>query len=57
LTRYAVVEGMSKEQRQEKITKCLTSARLTIEIVYDIFQHQDFFRTWYGSPLALSYPL
>jgi hypothetical protein len=49
LMRYSTAEGMSKEQLQGKITKCISSARLTIEIVYEIFQHQDFFRTWYVS--------
>ncbi|KAJ5814626.1 C6 transcription factor [Penicillium riverlandense] len=32
---------------EEKITKCLNSASLTIEIVYETFQHHDFFRTWF----------
>lgn len=41
------VERTSNAQLQEQIAKCLNSARVTIEIVYDVLQHQDFFRTWY----------
>lgn len=32
---------------QENISKCLESAKQTIEIIYETYRHQDFFRTWY----------
>jgi hypothetical protein len=32
---------------QENISKCLESARQTIEIIYETYRHHDFFRTWY----------
>lgn len=31
----------------EGIQKCLDSAKQTIDIIYHIYQHHDFFRTWY----------
>ncbi|OGE47467.1 hypothetical protein PENARI_c043G10213 [Penicillium arizonense] len=47
LMKSSMAERASNAQLQEQIGKCLDSARLTIEIVYEIFQHQDFFRTWF----------
>jgi ferritin-like metal-binding protein YciE len=43
----SMAERASNAELREQISKCLDSARLTIEIIYEIFQHQDFFRTWY----------
>jgi hypothetical protein len=31
----------------EAIQKCLDSATKTIELIYQTYQHNDFFRTWY----------
>ncbi|KAE8326305.1 fungal-specific transcription factor domain-containing protein [Aspergillus sergii] len=47
LMKSSMAERASNAQLQEQIGKCLDSARLTIEIVYETFQHQDFFRTWF----------
>jgi hypothetical protein len=33
---------------QENILKCLDSAKLTISIIYQIYEHNDFFQTWYA---------
>ncbi|KAL6230897.1 fungal-specific transcription factor domain-containing protein [Aspergillus navahoensis] len=47
LMKSSMAERASNAQIQEQIGKCLDSARLTIEIIYETFQHQDFFRTWF----------
>ncbi|GJD03588.1 C6 transcription factor [Colletotrichum higginsianum] len=35
---------------QEGIHLCLEAAKQTIEIIYQTYQHHDFFRTWYVIP-------
>jgi hypothetical protein len=32
---------------RECAENCLTSAKETIDIIYDTYRHQDYFRTWY----------
>lgn len=47
LTKASTVEHACPVEAKTNIAKCLDSARLTIEIIYETYQHQDFFRTWY----------
>ncbi|KAE8316612.1 hypothetical protein BDV41DRAFT_573896 [Aspergillus transmontanensis] len=47
LMKSFMAERASNAQLLEQIDKCLDSARLTIESVYETFQHQDFLRTWF----------
>ncbi|KAL3478705.1 hypothetical protein BJX99DRAFT_223605 [Aspergillus californicus] len=47
LMKSSMAERTSNGPLQEQIIKCLDSARLTIEIIYEFFQHQEFFRTWF----------
>ena len=39
--------SLSPSIYQENISKCLESAKQTIEIIYETYRHHDFFRTWY----------
>ncbi|KAJ5802099.1 uncharacterized protein N7503_004549 [Penicillium pulvis] len=47
LMKSSTTEHSSTIELQRKIKNCLDSARLTIEIIYETYQHQEFFRTWY----------
>lgn len=46
LTTAASIEP-SSSVCQENISKCLESAKQTVEIIYETYRHHDFFRTWY----------
>lgn len=37
----------------EGIQKCLESAKQTIDLVYHVYQHHDFFHTWYATATHL----
>lgn len=42
----------------EGIYKCLDSAKKTIELIYDTYEHQEFFRTWsVQRPMTCSFAL
>jgi hypothetical protein len=47
LTAAASVEKQSPNLYSENISKCLESAKETIEIIYETYLHHDFFRTWF----------
>lgn len=42
----ASVDRSSAPLYYENIQKCLSSAKETIEIIYETYRHHDFFRTW-----------
>ncbi|KAF7547530.1 hypothetical protein G7Z17_g7683 [Cylindrodendrum hubeiense] len=39
----------------EGIQKCLDSAKQTIDIIYHVYQHHDFFRTWFYNITYISF--
>jgi hypothetical protein len=39
-------ERASIPQSVEVIQKCLESAKQTIQVIYQMYQHHDFFHTW-----------
>lgn len=47
LTAATSIEQPSSSVYHENISKCIESAKQTIEIIYDTYRHHDFFRTWY----------
>jgi hypothetical protein len=50
LLRSSHAERLSVPGCQENILKCLDSAKQTINIIYQTYEHNDFFRTWYVQP-------
>lgn len=42
---------------QEGVQKCLDSAKQTIDLIYQTYQHSDFFRTWYVMTSIFYYPI
>lgn len=39
-------ERASIPQSAEAIQKCLDAAKQTIQVIYQVYQHHDFFHTW-----------
>jgi hypothetical protein len=42
----SAVVMMESQDAQRGIRICIESARYTIEIIFTMYQHHDFFRTW-----------
>ncbi|KAH8891226.1 hypothetical protein GQ53DRAFT_648828 [Thozetella sp. PMI_491] len=47
LTKSSISKRASMTGFQEEVTKCIDSAKQTIEIIYQACQYHDFFRTWF----------
>ncbi|KAF4426060.1 hypothetical protein F53441_14156 [Fusarium austroafricanum] len=47
LLRSTALERASISETKQGIRKCLDSAKDTIELIYQTYQHSDFFRTWF----------
>ncbi|KAJ4142110.1 hypothetical protein NW754_014901 [Fusarium falciforme] len=47
LLRSTAQERASITETKHGIQKCLDSAKQTIELIYQTYQHSDFFRTWF----------
>ncbi|KAJ3456060.1 hypothetical protein MRS44_016083 [Fusarium solani] len=47
LLRSTAQERASITETKHGIQKCLESAKQTIELIYQTYQHSDFFRTWF----------
>ncbi len=49
-------ERASIPQSVEAIQKCLEAAKQTIQVIYQVYQHHDFFHTWYAQTVAVTTP-
>ncbi len=47
-------ERASIPQSVEAIQKCLEAAKQTIQVIYQVYQHHDFFHTWYAQTVAVT---
>ncbi len=50
-------ERASIPQSVEAIQKCLEAAKQTIQVIYQVYQHHDFFHTWYARTVLTTTPL
>ncbi|CAH0033315.1 unnamed protein product [Clonostachys rhizophaga] len=53
LTKLSTLDRATAAGFQEELTKCLDSAKQTIETIYEACQRHDFFRTWFYNTMYI----